>query len=338
MQIEICDRNGEATNYRNLGNLFLSLSKYEKAQKYLEKALTIQRVIGDRNGEASSYEKLGNLFKSIGKYEKAREYIEKALIIRMEIGDRIGEASNYGDLGALFGSLGKCEKALEYMEKALTIQIEIGDRNGEASNYGILGSLFGSLGKCRKARECIEKAHTINKEIGHRIGKASNYEILGPLLSTLGDYEEKASLDKNVKTEFVPDLDEFFTESFRGLGILPAQNCEDRSLDDTDSLSDHYRNCALLRDCEDKHIKKNLDLCYKIIVAPVADLLKEPEVIIHPDSCMYQVPFAALTNEEGKYLSESSKLRIVPSLTTLKLIQHSPPQYHSQTDALIVHG
>ena len=59
-------------------------------------------------------------------------------------------------------------------------------------------------------------------------------------------------------------------------------------------------------------------------VAPVYDLLEEPEVIIVPDRCLYQVPFAALREKEGaEYLSETHRIRVIPSLTTLKIIQDS---------------
>ena len=67
----------------------------------------------------------------------------------------------------------------------------------------------------------------------------------------------------------------------------------------------------------------------------MADLLEEPEVIIVPHGSLYKIPFAALSDKEGKYLSESHQILIVPSLTTLKLIQDSPVDYHSRTDALI---
>ena len=118
--------------------------------------------------------------------------------------------------------------------------------------------------------------------------------------------------------------------------ILPKQNYEDRSSDETALMSLHYDNRSLLRDYDAKDFKTSLHLCYKIIIAPVASLLKQPEIIIVPDSCVYQVPFAALADEGGKYLSETCRIRIVPSLTTLKLVQDSPPDYHSQTGALIV--
>ncbi|RMX41717.1 hypothetical protein pdam_00025262 [Pocillopora damicornis] len=101
-------------------------------------------------------------------------------------------------------------------------------------------------------------------------------------------------------------------------------------------MSLHYDNRSVPRDHDTEDFKTSLELCYKIIIAPVASLLKQPEIIIVPDSCVYQVPFAALADEGGKYLSETCRIRIIPSLTTLKLVQDSPPDYHSQTGALIV--
>ena len=80
----------------------------------------------------------------------------------------------------------------------------------------------------------------------------------------------------------------------------------------------------------------SLTLFYELLVHPVSDLLDEPEIIIVPDRSLYRVPFPALLNERGKYLSENFRIRVVPSLSTLKLIQDSPADYHSQTDALVV--
>ena len=68
----------------------------------------------------------------------------------------------------------------------------------------------------------------------------------------------------------------------------------------------------------------------------MAQLLDEAEIIIVPDRSLFKIPFAALENESGKFLSENFRIRIVPSLTILKLIQDSPADYHSQTGALIV--
>ena len=135
----------------------------------------------------------------------------------------------------------------------------------------------------------------------------------------------------------VPNPKVLFSESFRHFAILPTENYEDRSLNDEPvlKLSGDVRRSPLSHD-ESEDMKTRLRLFYKLIIAPVADLLKEPEIIIVPDSCMYQVPFAALLDEGGRYLSDKFRIRIVPSLTVLKVIQDSPSNYHCKTGALIV--
>ena len=75
---------------------------------------------------------------------------------------------------------------------------------------------------------------------------------------------------------------------------------------------------------------------YNITIAPVVDFLDEPEIIIVPDRVFFRLPFAALKDKSGQYLSETFRIRIVPSLTILKMIQDSPADYHSQIGALII--
>ena len=74
--------------------MFTSLGQYDKAKQYLEKALAVQIEIGDKEGEASSYGNLGTVFESLGQYEKAKEYLENALGIKIQTGDKKGEASS----------------------------------------------------------------------------------------------------------------------------------------------------------------------------------------------------------------------------------------------------
>jgi len=124
------------------------------------------------------------------------------------------------------------------------------------------------------------------------------------------------------------------------------RSSEDHSWDDTDAkpISSQDDNPASLRLLEKEadgeehkdHVKPNLSLCYKMMIELVADLLDEPEITIVPDRSLYKVPFAAVPVERGKYLSETHMIRIVPSLTTLKLIQDNLADYHSQTGAPIV--
>ena len=505
IKIEIGDRNGEATCYANLGNVYQSVDEYEKAREYLEKSLVIMKEIGDRNGEAACFTHLGNVYQSVGEYEKAREYLEKSLVINKEIGERHGEATCYLGMGHLFFSLGKYSMANKYNKEALVIFTNIGDRSGFANLYLDQGKVELAVGNSKKAKEYFENALTISKEIGKRTTEITGYlslgrffyvqsdyygaeeyikkaldlsEVIGDiesqfhsltmkarirmregkiqeaisyflsgiekcekirgtlrdndqfkisfsdrsihshrdlsmLLCEVGNYtaalyvlelsraraladlmsaqyslENKISADRRTweglegsvecnrtclyvsyrrcriylwilkagrvthfeeikgndllsREGLSQHLDGFF--NFRSFGVLPEELCEDLGFlhsfqpESQTCEEDNHESSRLGNESNaNKGPKMNLPICYKLIIAPVASLLEGPEIIIVPDRALYQIPFAALTDESGKYLSETFRIRIVPSLTTLKLINESPADFHCQTGALIV--
>ena len=142
-----------------------------------------------------------------------------------------------------------------------------------------------------------------------------------------------AGLDTNLS------LSEFLAKSFRSFGFLTEEDCEDRSLHvgKPQRISPEQERFTALRLVEeDDEEILSLSFCHKIFIAPIEHLLEEPEVIIVPQRNLYKVPFAALSEKEGQCLSETRRIRIVPSLTILKLIQDSRTDCHSQTGALIV--
>ena len=105
------------------------------------------------------------------------------------------------------------------------------------------------------------------------------------------------------------------------------------------SRDDSFETLRLIEEEEDEtHYSEALTLAdgYNIILAPVVDLLQESAIIIIPDPLLYSIPFAALKDDNGQYISDTFRIRIVPSLTTLRLIQQSPADYHSKTGALVI--
>ena len=147
-------------------------------------------------------------------------------------------------------------------------------------------------------------------------------------------------------------LENLATECYREFSLLPEERCEDRSLflgdensevrsptksKDSPKAAQSPNACQVGK--QNKGGQKNqppLKVLYKVIIAPVADRLEGSEIIVVPDRSLYRVPFSALMNEKGEFLAETFRIRYAPSLTTLKLIQDSPADYHSETGVLIV--
>ena len=142
--------------------------------------------------------------------------------------------------------------------------------------------------------------------------------------------------------------DVFCRDIYRKVRCLAPEQCEDRSWFPSniqherkgESSQGNSLTAARLfeenENTDDQPPILTLADGYKMIIAPVADWLDKPEIIIVPDRLFFKLPFAALKDERGRCLSESFRIRIAPSLTTLQLIQDSPSDYHSQTGALIV--
>ena len=87
--------------------------------------------------------------------------------------------------------------------------------------------------------------------------------------------------EKLVGAGLVGKLHDFFATSFRSFGIVPEEDCEDRSLNDVQSL-------AALRlieedDEESGNYESSFSLYYRMLISPVADVLEESELIVVPD-------------------------------------------------------
>ncbi|KAL9987568.1 hypothetical protein ACROYT_G001901 [Oculina patagonica] len=374
ISIKIGDRKGEATDYGNLGIVFRSLGEYDKAKEYRENALAIRIEIGDKKGEASSYRNLGTFFHFLGDHITAENYLEKALSISKAIGHLGNELTWLCELAFVKLSQGKIEEAVNHLLQSIdksermrsflkdNDQFKISFSDVHDAPYQYLRTFFcfsgnhnnalyvEELARTRALADLMATQYSVENEISANpqswIGienimkKESNcvclyisycyQDVFFWILQTSGVIRfQRITVNKDIVGT--------------GFGILPEESCEDRSLNMMEPKLKSYQeeSLAALRlveedNGEDQNPESSMSLCYKMLIAPVANLLDEPEIIIVPDRSLNQVPFAALSYEGGKYLSETFRIRIVPSLSTLKLIQDSPADYHSQTGALIV--
>ena len=340
--LEICASEKVADVCNRIGSLSLFLGEYIEAEIYLEKARLLssdtgQNIIQLRSLLDLTWLKLnqskiqeGNslLLQCIHKFENLRKLNHDNNQFKISLLEKYGP---YKALSALLSETRNPENALyvEELGRARALADLMSVQYSVENNISADPQLWSGIENVRKnERNCTcQYISYINKVIFHWV------------LKTSGDihFRRKIVKEKTLRAELVVDLVGLFNKSFRNFGILPTENCEDRSLDDNVPISLHNEGGASLRGNETKDTERKLHLYHKLIVAPVVDLLTEPEIIVVPDRSLYRIPFAALRDEPGKnYLSENFRIRIVPSLTTLKLIQDSPANYHSETGALIV--
>ena len=356
---EIGDKKGEAVTYGKLGVLFCSLGKYAEAKEYHERALAVSREIGCVEVEVASHANLAfnllsegnvnlpddvfsNLLASINKCEKMRSFLGRNDQFKISLLDK--HNPSYQLLSAMYClGVGK--------EKEALCVLELG--RGRA-----LADLISGL---YSAQQQISVNPLLWPEIERIVKNETDCNCL--YISYFGRYMflwvlkvNKPTLFRKVdvnecfvKKGLKRDVQEVFSEkTFGRFNVLghDEESYEDRSLffskvGDSKHETSKEGSLAAFRTVEteeeeDLQPVPTLAECYQMIIAPVANFLDEPEIVIVPDRALYKVPFAALKDESDIYLSQTYIIRIVPSLSTLGLIQDSPADYHSQTGALVV--
>ena len=348
ISLEIGHKAREAHIYVCLGSLFISQNECTKAEEYLEKALSIAKEVQNFEIEFSCYQQLAQakipqekekeafsyLFESIQKCEDCRGFFKDNDEFKILYSNAYN--SPYKTLSKLFCTAGNPNKAL-YVE-------ELGRARALSDLIVAQYSTVRQISADPQSWTGIENfTHLESGSICLYISYDAQSVFLWILkASGVVEFQGNTVDKKTLYTKSAKNLDTFFDNmatSFRSFGILPPELCEDRSFNDIEQTPDssgEYEVASLRQRGREVDARPNLTLFYKMIIAPVAKLLKGSEIIIVPDRHLYRVPFPALLDDNGKYLSETFRIRIVPSLTTLKCIQDSPADYHSQTGALIV--
>ena len=338
----------EEMTFISLYNVYLKLGQHDKAREY--KALVLKRL-----NEAGPRQITRSVTRSILQRLHSHKSlsIEEKLLLSSEI------VRSYESEREFLSD--------DYKISMGDIPANISAFKRHCSNLIILGKFFDALctaerGRARVLTELLAKKYAIQEKF--EFGK----DHLTSLTSMLTEEQVVVFIDihkdrtfswviKNDEPnmEMIPklcranDVLDVYTapKSFRFLSQGRVVECEDRSLsalydsefstadEDDNKMQQMYR---LPRENGNHNTPytPTLNQLYNVLIAPFADRIQGRELLLVPEGAMYMVPFAALQDDSGKYLTETCKIRIIPSLSTLKLIYDSPADYRSQTGALIV--
>ncbi|CAH3186124.1 unnamed protein product [Porites evermanni] len=373
---EVGDRAGEGKAYGNLGNAYHSLGDFRKAIEYHERHLKISKEVGDRAGEGRAYGNLGNAYHSLGDFQKAIEYHERDLKISKEVGDRAGEGRAYGNLGNAYHSLGDFQKAVQCYENSVTAFDHIRRNlisNDEwkitlKSTYDnihlrlwelqfkegkvIEALLTADQGRAGALNDLLESKYGLKglrPEIGTLSARPSDFaSYLPPNTAFMGISEggivlwvnEKGKEIKTRRTVIDMSVTTYFQSlleaTHKEIGVKADVNCEDRSLSNPSDKKLAEKRSSKPKSHPSYFETNSLQTFYNVVIDPIRDLLQGDEVVIVPQGPLCLAPYSAFMDLKSKYLCETFRIRLLPSLSSLELIQNCPADWHSKTGALLV--
>ncbi|XP_078370427.1 uncharacterized protein LOC144654214 isoform X1 [Oculina patagonica] len=349
---QTADKKGEMTMNNNLGSLYLSQNELQKALDFFKTALEICEQMGDVHGKSMSYCNIAMVYVVCQDTPKALSHLSASIKSLEDMRESVGESEYY--------KIGFADKNAAPYRLMITVLLKLKCVNAalsisELARARSLAELIATRYSCKdlpgfdpnrwidfanviknKSCTCLSFCFVYVKLLCW-IVRASRVDVVTNKDLTADIRPQGASIQDLLET-----LVNQFYETF---GLLEGERCEDRSLflweENTTERSpskveEGVTTSQVTEQNEGDQDPRVLKDLYNIIIAPVHKLLKGSEIIIVPDRSLYRIPFAALMDESGEYLSEKFRIRFIPSLTTLKLIQDSPANYHSQTGVLIV--
>jgi tetratricopeptide (TPR) repeat protein/predicted nucleotidyltransferase len=213
-----------ATIYLNQGNL-------DKAVKYAQKALAIDKELCDKIHPtiARDCNTLGMIYKEQGNLAKAAKYAQRALKIFIKLfgKNHPAIAVYYNNLGHIYQDKGNLQKAANKIKKALRIGIErYGEIHPTVASYCTgLGQICQAQGKLQEAFEYHQQALFIVRKLfgENHPNLARNYNNLGMIYNDQGNLQEAAKHVKKARAIVLNLFGENYptvADSYTNLGTI----------------------------------------------------------------------------------------------------------------------
>ena len=357
---ETGDKRLEGAAYNNLGVIYVSLCDFRKAIEFFQRSLTIVTKTGTKKSEGSVYYNLGGAYNSLGESRKAIEFCQLSLTIAKETGDIRSEAIRYDELAYSFSCLKDFLGAEEYCRSSVRMLEEtrvllqgkdewkINFRDKHDRPYTRLRRLQLRQGK---SLEALSTAEAGRAQALMDLMK-SRYDVSKSIWSSSEQDRELIMSNSSLTsspTLFLAEEErhEDFKTSLSFWLILNGQLCQmmEKEINGnlTSMIYQTYENigvrtgvrCKPLISQQDDE-SATLKTLYDLVISPFSDLINGDELIIIPDRASFLIPYAALMDQQSRYLSETLRIRLAPSLTSLLLLTACEESHHSTSGALLV--
>ncbi|WP_117213407.1 ATP-binding protein [Allorhizocola rhizosphaerae] len=173
------DPRAEAHALRGAATAQIRLTRYEEAERHLDRALDLYAQAGDQVGQALTYRAIQSLQTKRGDRRAGVIAIERALALFRFAGHHRGQAGSLNNLGVSLLALGKPDRAVACCDEALALFEQLGDPEGQAHTWDTLGLARHRLGQYADAVDGYERALALYRALGDRYEEAGTLSRLG---------------------------------------------------------------------------------------------------------------------------------------------------------------
>jgi signal transduction histidine kinase len=173
-----------------VGSIYVNLSEYELANRYLLQALRISEEHNLVLETSRIYNQLAWIHKDQGNYKLGLDFLNQSQTICKRIGDRYGEASCHNVRGLIFYLQKKYSSSITEHEQAKQIREQIQYNEGVAASIFNMSLAYVDLNDIDKALSLQKQAIAIEEGVGNAFSTGISYNHIAGLLILKGRLEE----------------------------------------------------------------------------------------------------------------------------------------------------
>ena len=338
---ELGDKAGERAAHGNLGTVSQNIGNYMEAIDCHKQKLRIGKEIGDKGMLGIAYSNIGQCFEMLKSLPEALENYQTSVKVFNEMRSLLQSEDRWK-----IGFRNEYNHAYTGLWRVLLKQEKIGEalaaaEEGRAQSLAdLMTSQYGfHEGQTEGKRLDEEEFGMLNNTSSSTVFLSVSENKINIWLVLKGKpvlHRQKTLCHYFSKSAAAETLQSLIQFAYENNDVRANVNCENRSLDVL--RENRYIVERSSKKCSQQILQEDnppLAALYSYVIAPILDLIEGDELIIVPDGPLWLAPFAALLNPFSKYLCESFKVRLIPSLTSLRIIAHCP-KFHSSSGALVV--
>lgn len=198
-------KKNRAISLNGLGNIYMTLGNYERADSALRLALKVEQQLHSTLGQAINYANLGSIFEYRGQIDSAWVYYRKSMALNTEAGSTLGISLCHTYFGSLYKKARQYDKATEEYETAYRLMKASKDEWHALNSLIALADIYHTTGNDAKEMEYLGKAKAIAERIKspehlteiHTL-YYKHYKRTGDYRTALSSYEQATVLQDSV--------------------------------------------------------------------------------------------------------------------------------------------
>lgn len=241
----------------NMGDAYNTYEEYEKAESYLERALSIAREKQFKPDLLRIHLNLANVYTNLGKLMIAEEFYQRALQLNKEVRPDTPPFQIVYNLGQLYLDLEKYNKAEAAFQESLQYCLDLNIPIGLYFNYRGLGTVNEALSRNEEAIQWYTKSLEVAESLGQNPFISFLNEKLYELHKSIGNFEEALIALENYK------------EVSDSLSALDSEN----ALADLESRLELRRQTGINTLLEEKQLQQERQLQFQLGLIITATLI-----------------------------------------------------------------